>query len=182
MNVFLAYFISRRMHTARQIMAVVMVALSVMLFQLSGSLSMESAGDQRIGVILSVLGSLGSVLGCLCSEKIMKRDAAMPFYIQKFHQEMGGLAVSIALLFLLPLLGSVIDASVEGGGSNAMKNSLFAWKASFAVRADVASINSELHIDGKNDPCYLRRKRNTEHLVSFDKSCSARVVAMSERR
>eukprot|EP00392_Amoebophrya_sp_AT5.2_P013201 g13314.t1 len=149
------------MHTARQIMAVVMVALSVMLFQLSGSLSMESAGDQRIGVILSVLGSLGSVLGCLCSEKIMKRDAAMPFYIQKFHQEMGGLAVSIALLFLLPLLGSVIDASVEGGGSNAMKNSLFAWKASFAVRADVASINFDLYIDGKNDPCA------TEKLFAF---------------
>ncbi|CAD7956150.1 unnamed protein product [Amoebophrya sp. A25] len=154
LNVFLAYFVSGRHHTFRQIVAVIMLALSVALFQLSNgetSSASSTAGDQRVGVVLSLLGSLGSVLGCLMSEKIMKKDVDMPFYLQKFHQEVGGLLVSVSLLFLLPCLGDLIDGMADGGApkgrrsgnSNALKNSLFAYKATFAVRDDTeAAVNA----------------------------------------
>ncbi|CAD7922797.1 unnamed protein product [Amoebophrya sp. A120] len=140
MNVFLAFFVSGRMHTFRQVTAVVMLALSVALFQLnqSGADAGSPHGDQRIGIAISVLGSLGSVLGCLLSEKIMKRDVHTPFYVQKFHQETGGLLVSAVLLFALPWLGHVIDQMENTPhATHALKNSLFSYKAVFAVRKDV---------------------------------------------
>jgi len=48
-------------------------------------------------------------LGTLLSEKILKKDFHTPFYLQKVHIEMSQMFFAIALLFILPHMGSAVD-------------------------------------------------------------------------
>ena len=143
LNMALGFFISRKRYTGRQITAVAMLACSIVLFQMIKLAADDEAGesnDPLVGSLISLMSCFGSVLGCLLSEVIMKKTKETPFYVQKFHQEIGGIVVGCVLLLALPYLGRTLDALESSRGRDTNhegKQSLWAWKAVLVIESDV---------------------------------------------
>lgn len=62
-----------------------------------------TAATELAGLIFSLVASVSNCAGVLINEKLLKRDAAIPFYAQKVQTEITILPVAIAMSFLVPV-------------------------------------------------------------------------------